>query len=204
MTPPVVFGSLAARSTTRFVQKALLGSQTPAIRFFVQLAWSKKRTNQKLTKKKYDSNEETVYHEDLSLAVRPPSPRGIVCVSPPEDPKCRSGYCQGTSQESHSYHYHQWGSVGCWPRSGEPSALARGGFVLLQHVSYGSEPVGSMPLSYEFSMPYLETIEDEDGEIITEDGHRRCILGTDTTEQHTLELSYTTRSRRYPTKSPAG
>lgn len=86
----------------------------------------------------------------------------------------------------------------------EPPVLARGGLRLLQHVSYGSEPVGSMPLSYEFSMPYLETIEDEDGEIITEDGHRRCILGTDTTEQHTLELSYTTRSRRYPTKSPAG
>ena len=65
-------------------------------------------------------------------------------------------------------------------------------------MSYGSEPVGSMPLSYKFSMAYstvvdpsdLETIEDEDGKIITNDGHRRCILGTDTTEHHTLGLLY--------------
>ena len=34
----------------------------------------------------------------------------------------------------------------------EPPVLARGGLRLLQHVSYGSEPVGSMPLSYEFSI----------------------------------------------------
>ena len=65
-------------------------------------------------------------------------------------------------------------------------------------MSYGSEPVGSMPLSYDFSMSSdLGTIEDDDEEsidsgkiVVTDDGHRRCILGADTTEQHTLELSY--------------
>ena len=65
-------------------------------------------------------------------------------------------------------------------------------------MSYGSEPVGSMPFSYELSMAYptvvdpsdLKTIEDENGKIITKDGHRRCILGTDTTKHHTLGLLY--------------
>ena len=37
----------------------------------------------------------------------------------------------------------------------EPPVLARGGLRILQHVSYGFEPVGSMPLSYEFSTTYI-------------------------------------------------
>jgi hypothetical protein len=40
----------------------------------------------------------------------------------------------------------------------EPPVLARGGLRLLQHVSYGSEPVGSMPLSYEVSTSYIRPV----------------------------------------------
>ncbi len=87
--------------------------------------------------------------------------------------------------------------LGVGPKQESRRRLLQVGFDYYSR-SYGSELVGSMPLSYKFSMAYptvvdpsdLETIEDEDGEIITNDGHRRCILGTDTNKHHTLKLSY--------------